>query len=759
MRLSVSVEDYYRYRAPKTLELIDAGNSHWRTICPFCNHHNEKFYIDKSNGLYHCFHCDVGGTIVKYHALLKGISTEDAAKELGDAREIKPEIAIISELYVAKLHKDLKENFLALEQLKKSWHLNDSVIDKFKIGLKDGNTICIPIFNNRGDCVNIRYKKLWKQPGEKSIAWSHSDPEKPNLKFGSARLFPIDTVVSERVIFLCAGEKDCLSSISMGITNAVTTTGGEGTFKDEYAFDLAGKKVYILYDTDSTGYYSAKKVYEALKNIADVEIINLPKMPAYDDGTIRKDITDYWNMGKSLEDFYIECNIPKEWKEKFHDLPQLLNQHKALPSIISESEIRYTEALAPTFVDNYCAVSRELINSPTSYHRLCGLWVASNLLGRNCVFIDGVSDIFANLWILILGATTKFHKSTTMEFAKDILLKVDEDAIASTAFTPQGFWKRLKDRQNSCLTSAIYYDEVAGMFDQMRADYNAGGKENLIRLYDGQTVRYDRSHDSININTSYVTFLGGGIPSRMSELLSWRDIELGFLGRFLVSLETVPNPYVPRSQIDYHMAVQIKNLVVQATKIRDRWGELWKILLRHNEENQPEYLFPNEIDNEQKRYQFYFTPEAQKRFNEFDHIIAYDESINENMHLAAVHARLPSLCKKLATIYCACECPTSFGPVVDIELSHVMRAIRDINIYREHIVNLTQNVGITEIEKTIITIFELVYKNPRIERREIAKAVKLTKKDLTVILDTMIDRGLLRERKLTDINSEYLIGL
>jgi hypothetical protein len=61
--------------------LIKAGNR-LKCVCPFHDERNASCYVDPKRGVFHCFGCGAGGTIIDYHALKRGISVRDAIREL-----------------------------------------------------------------------------------------------------------------------------------------------------------------------------------------------------------------------------------------------------------------------------------------------------------------------------------------------------------------------------------------------------------------------------------------------------------------------------------------------------------------------------------------------------------------------------------------------------------------------------------------------------------------------------------------------------
>lgn len=92
-----------------------------------------------------------------------------------------------------------------------------------------------------------------------------------------------------RPIIICEGELDALRLESAGYT-AVSSTGGAGTFKDEWCELLKDHDLYICYDNDDAGIKGAVKLLTKLP----AKLVTIPPLPGI------KDITDYMQSGASF---------------------------------------------------------------------------------------------------------------------------------------------------------------------------------------------------------------------------------------------------------------------------------------------------------------------------------------------------------------------------------------------------------------------------------------------------------------------------
>src|SRR5216684_5408666 len=164
----------------------------------------------------------------------------------------------------------------------------DEIINRRFLGW-NGSRITIPVFNCKGICAFFR---LAKDPDDKS------DSPKMLSSLGShvdlygwevLRLRP------KRVIF-CEGEFDRLVLEANGF-DAVTSTGGAGTFKPEWIDAFAQiPEVYVCFDCDYAGRQGALRVAGM---IAQAKIVELPE-----EADRGGDVTDFFvRLGKTSGDF------------------------------------------------------------------------------------------------------------------------------------------------------------------------------------------------------------------------------------------------------------------------------------------------------------------------------------------------------------------------------------------------------------------------------------------------------------------------
>ncbi len=164
----------------------------------------------------------------------------------------------------------------------------DAVIDLHLLGW-DGQRITIPIFDRDG---RLAFFKLAKDPDDPAPG-----PKMMTSPGASADLYGWERARAKPCrILICEGEFDRLVLESNGLA-AVTSTGGAGVFRQEWADEFAPiPEVYVCFDRDEAGRKGALRV---ARMIPQTRIVDLP-----DEVGPGGDVTDWFvRLRHSREDF------------------------------------------------------------------------------------------------------------------------------------------------------------------------------------------------------------------------------------------------------------------------------------------------------------------------------------------------------------------------------------------------------------------------------------------------------------------------
>ena len=272
------------------LEPNDADE--FEICCPFHDDTNPSLSINDKTGAWFCFSCAKGGGVVEFVQELKGWGKQKATKWInrtfpvlggkkltagGKKKEKKP-LPPIDSAKIKQWHKMLMNSKKILDFLLNKRGLLPATLEEFEIGW-DGERITIPVKDEKGFYRNVR-RYLPNSPSkDKFVSYKAG--------YGSARLFPTKSFKSDTILF-CEGEMDCILANQLGY-DAMTATGGAGTWKTEWVPYFKDKIVNIVYDIDEEGRAGAERVAKAISAVArEVKIIKLPIVePPH------ADLTDY----------------------------------------------------------------------------------------------------------------------------------------------------------------------------------------------------------------------------------------------------------------------------------------------------------------------------------------------------------------------------------------------------------------------------------------------------------------------------------
>lgn len=260
----MTLEDFLRQH----LRVAGQEGDELRAFCPFHVDQNPSFSANVISGAWRCWSTCGGGKSEKSLArklrvpLPANLTKHAAAPGLVEPR------------YVPQSLVDEAASRLSggpLEYLNRRGITTD-ICQRFKIGYDpQDNRIWIPLFDGEGRCVNV---KLYDWTKTQKAKYIHYGTTKEG--YGGGRLWPQGVVEKHDTINLFAGETDTLLAHALGIQNAVTFTGGEGSWNNLFNRLLAGKKVNIIYDIDDAGRAGADRIAETLRLVADVAVLPLP---------------------------------------------------------------------------------------------------------------------------------------------------------------------------------------------------------------------------------------------------------------------------------------------------------------------------------------------------------------------------------------------------------------------------------------------------------------------------------------------------
>jgi hypothetical protein len=195
-----------------------------------------------------------------------------------------------------KDHERLMEEVGQRRRLFRLRGINRETVRRAKIGF-DGRYFKIPIFSPERQLWNIRTYDPSPRFGRRKI-WGVRGMNK-------GRLYPasiLDAAEPGDSVLFCEGEWDALLALQAGQLAVTTTSGAGKPWQSVWDVAFAGLRIFVCHDMDFEGQKSNRIVGEALKDIAEVFVCELPYKITADHG---KDITDFLinrdDPGEALE--------------------------------------------------------------------------------------------------------------------------------------------------------------------------------------------------------------------------------------------------------------------------------------------------------------------------------------------------------------------------------------------------------------------------------------------------------------------------
>jgi len=231
----------------------------------------------------------------------------------------------------------------------------DSIVDSHVLGW-NGWRITIPIYDRDGEVVYFKYAK---SPDDKS------DAPKMILSAGAkAELYGWESILKESSsIVICEGEFDRLVLEALGFP-AVTSTGGAGTFRPEWAAEFESiKDVYICFDNDEAGLRGALRVGSMIPH---AKIVTLPQQ-----------VGD----GGDVTDFFARLNRTRE------DFLKLLENAKSVPPLLPPAHPRKRKLRSIATIERVEQIKTDIPVAQVIAHYVPLKMSGRNLVGR-CPFHD-----------------------------------------------------------------------------------------------------------------------------------------------------------------------------------------------------------------------------------------------------------------------------------------------------------------------------------------------------------------------------------
>jgi hypothetical protein len=191
-------------------------------------------------------------------------------------------------------------------------------------------------------------------------------------------------------------------------------------------------------------------------------------------------------------------------------------------------------------IAKYHAYAEPQTEAPSIYHTYMGMSLVASVLGRKVYFGgSGEPRTYPNMYIILLGASSTVKKSTTLNIAKRIISRVNENLILPNEFSIESLLYNLNIQPQG----TFFWSEFGGILANFERSYMSGAKQLITDLYDCppslkkslMSIEKDpiTGKREMTIRDSCINIATATTLEWLIEEIKERDIRSGFLARFL----------------------------------------------------------------------------------------------------------------------------------------------------------------------------------------------------------------------------------
>lgn len=426
------------------------------------------------------------------------------------------------------------------------------------------------------------------------------------------------------------------------------------------------------------------------------------------------------------------CKAHSHFDEKHHTF-SAAKEAKVAPLLTDEE--REWAKQQDSFVDRYISWAKTLGDAAPQYHQAGAFVCLSAILSGMVRLKTSFGEVKPNLWFLILADTTLTRKTTAMDIAMELLQDVDPDAMLATDGSIEGLFTALSTRPGR--PSVFLRDEFSGLIEVMaKKEYMAGTGEALTKLYDGKYQKRILRKETIELRDPVVILFGGGIKSRLFEILNPDMVTSGFLPRFIFVT----------AEADL---TRLRPVGPPTTFSQDRRDELRNELIAmraHYQDNTQINVGGKVSINQERIWQAELTDEAWLEYNRYETTMlqaTLESPVREI--LTPTMDRLAKSGLKAAILLAASRMDESGVTVTKEDITHAFYYVEQ---WRNWALEVVSNIGSTTYEKQIDMIYKQVTRDPNgVPRSIVMRNHKLSSRNADDIISTMVQRGMITQVK------------
>lgn len=392
------------------------------------------------------------------------------------------------------------------------------------------------------------------------------------------------------------------------------------------------------------------------------------------------------------------------------------------------------------FVSQWIAYAQQCTDAPHEYHEAAAFWMLACMTPKlRARFAAWPAGLPTNLYLLLIGPTG-FRKSTAIGLAEEMLRAVVPNVVMPEKVTPEAFIEQLAQRSGHGAGWAV--DEFTSILSDIHHKaYMASLRELLLTVYGGKSYEYRRHskrvkgggtvQDVDRIEQPHLCILAGATP-HIFEMLTTGDLTTGFMPRFAIIMPEQKPERKSFYELRSDPSVE-RNRLRQWLHAIAQWGSTDRPVTF--EEAALEILDRYAAELEQLNAQQAEDPRSEMR------------------------QRLPEMAVKLAMLVAVGDIePHRAGELVvtDLDAEAAVAIARRWQGYGEA---LAERIQETQFEAKLQHAYRILQAKQRMSLRDLSRAIRVPKRMLDEILDTMLTRELVRIEPPADGRASPVITL
>ena len=282
------------------------GHNQFIGLCPFHDDTKPSFSFNTDSGLYKCHSCGEQGNayqlavhlrLPKPHQYIKNNGSyqplhQVASSDLDEKPKI-PQENLIEKLNKFKSNLKNKSHMIPTFNNYPIW--DSKLFDVCGLGLDDNDNWAFGYYD-KGELIGIKIHKPCRWIGNGKCKW-----------------YLVDMIAKydrNKPLYICEGEKDTISALTIGKQAVCGSAGCNSIPKDLDWLKDWNATIYICYDNDDAGLIGSDKIGNQIKNLHPHLTIIIVNWDEWDEKlAVGYDITD------SMENYYILDRICDKGKE------------------------------------------------------------------------------------------------------------------------------------------------------------------------------------------------------------------------------------------------------------------------------------------------------------------------------------------------------------------------------------------------------------------------------------------------------------